>query len=328
MIKSILNYIVCPVCLGDLELDEERRVNGEVIKGRLACQKCEHIYTIQGGIPILTPPGVKPYDWLSKELTWALKQVNPRKAVQMIAEGKIKPKKVSCDEPVLTQEELEEGEYKDSENFLRDRFGSIKGAREHFRRQLDENRKFFDVMIRMGMLDESDVILDVGTGYGYMLQYLAEHLKSTRIFSIDISYTNLKAVRGRFRIFGIKRDIHLVAADALHSPFRNNQFDAVESWAGYGNIVGFSGLFSEAHRILRNQGWFVTDVMEGLESVDRDLRILIKTVGEEFFIRNFRRLGLIPRKDEIVEAMKGCGFRKISSKKINSTHIIWGQKTV
>jgi len=41
-----------------------------------------------------------------------------------------------------------------------------------------------------------------------------------------------------------------------------------------------------------------------------------------------RKLGLFLRKNEVIEAMKEHGFRKISSKKINSAYIISGQRIV
>lgn len=329
MIQSTLDYVVCPTCLNDLELNVERKVNGEVIEGKLTCTKCPCDYPIHGGLPILTPPGTKPYDWFARELTNALTQFKPREAIRMIAEGEIGPKRPVPNEPVLTPKELKEGKYKDSEKFLKDRFGSgsIEGAREHFRRVHDKDRKLFDTMISLGGLDKADMILDVGTGYGYMLQFLVEQFKSSvQIFSIGISYTNLKAVRGRFRIFGINHNIHLIVADALKPPFRNSQFDAVESFAGIGNIVGFCNIIGQANRILRDDGWFVADVPGGLERADKDIRALIDAVGLEFFVRNLRKLGLLPTSEEVIETMKKYGFPHISSGLVDSTHIISGRK--
>jgi len=304
----------------------ERQANEEVIEGLLTCSECEHTYTIHGGIPILTPPSTKPYDWLSRELTNALKQYEPREAIRMIAEGEIGPEKLARNEPLLTPKESKEGEYKDSEKFLQDRFGSIKRARDHFRRQHETDRKFYDMIIKMGRLDKADTILDIGTGYGYMLQFLAEHFRSAKIFSIGISYTNLKAVRGRLRIFGINHDIHLIAADALQPPFRNDQFETVESWAGQGNIASFFDIFGQVYRTLRNHGWFVTDIGGGLERADRDTRTLIETVGEEFFVKNLRKLGLLSTNNEARKTMKERGFHNISSRRVNSMHIISGRK--
>ena len=238
MMESILGYVVCPVCLNSLELQAkiERRVGDDITEGKLECLTCDYDYLVTGGIPILTTPGTKPYDWFSMELTRELELFKPREALRRISDDEITSRRLTPSEPILTPEELREGEYKDSEKFLKDMFGSIEKARDHFGRQHDHDRSIFNVMMDRGHLDNADVILDIGTGYGYMVQFLAERYKSPIILSIDISYTNLKAVRGRLRILGID-NVHLVAGDALQPPFRNDQFDSIESCEGLGNIV-------------------------------------------------------------------------------------------
>jgi len=178
----------------------------------------------------------------------------------------------------------------------------------------------------MGQFDKATSILDIGTGYGFMLQFLAEHFSSVLLLSIDVSYTNLKAVRGRLRIFGINYNVHLVVADALNSPFGNDQFDAVESWAGQGNIVRFCNVFRQAHRMLKDNGWFVTDVGGRFERADRDTRTLIESVGLEFFERTLRKLGLLPAKEEAIDAMKKYGFHDVSSERVDSMSIVSGRK--
>jgi len=326
LLESILDHVACPVCLSDLILYTERKASGEIIEGRLVCSENNHRYPVRGGIPILTPLGTKPYDWLSKELTDALKRYEPKEAIRLISDGKIGPRRLSPDDQLLTSEELKDGEYKESERFLQDSYGSIEKAHEHFQSQHNEDRKVFDAMVTMGGLEKADKILDVGTGYGYMLQFLAEQFKSALIFSIDVSYTNLKAVRGRLKKFSIDGNVHLVVADAHRPPFPDGQFGTVESWGGQGNIVGFCRIFGQAYRVLRDRGWFVTDIGGGLERADRDTRTLIEAVGEEFFLASLRKLGLLPEIEESVKAMKQHGFYDISKKKINSTYILSGKK--
>ena len=189
MIESTLDHIVCPTCLADLELIPESTVDEDIIEGKLVCCECGHTYGIRGGVPVLTPPGTKPYDWFSRELTKALERYGSRKAIQMIADGEIGPKRLCATDPVLSARELEEGEYKDSERFLTDRFGGVEEARRHFREQHNVSSKIFDMMIEMGHLNKANLILDVGTGYGYMLQFLAESFESADIFSVGISYS-------------------------------------------------------------------------------------------------------------------------------------------
>ena len=325
MIQSTLDYIVCPICLVELELSPERTVDEDIIEGKLTCGKCGHAFRIHGSLPILTAPGTKPYDWFARELTNALEQYEPREAIQMMADGEIRPKRLKATDPVLTKEELEEGDYKDSGAFLDDRFGGVKSARRHFREQHNVSRKVFEMMIEMGRLDGANLILDVGTGYGYMLQFLAEELKPAEIFTVGISYTNLKAVRGRFRIFGIDGSAHLVVADAHQPPFRDRQFEAVVSWGGQGNIVRFCDALPQMYRVLGSGGRLVTDIV-GLEKADPDTQKLIEAVGAEFFQRNLRKLGLLSTKEEVTQRMKECGFRNIFARRADSTTLVSGVK--
>ncbi|KAA0016378.1 MAG: Trm112 family protein, partial [Thermoplasmata archaeon] len=53
MKRETLDIICCPVCKGDLELKVEKEENGEIVKGKLICKKCEVTYEIEDGIPNL-----------------------------------------------------------------------------------------------------------------------------------------------------------------------------------------------------------------------------------------------------------------------------------
>ena len=311
----------------DLELHPEKRVDEDIIEGKLICRECGHAYRIHGGVPILTPPGTKPYDWFARELTNALERYEVKEAIRKIAESEIGPRRLDAADSVLTMEELKEGEYKDSERFLEDRFGGVEGARMHFREQHNVSRKVFDMMTRMGRLDKADLILDVGTGYGYMLQFLGEQFRSAELITIGISYTNLKAVRGRFRIFGIDGKVHLIAADAHQPPFRDRQFEAVVSWGGQGNIVRFCDALSEMYRTLGGNGRFVTDIV-GLEKADPDTQKLIEAVGPVFFKRNLRKLGLLSTNGEVIGRMRECGFHDILTRRLDSTSLVSGVRRV
>ena len=55
MKKDILDFLCCPTCKGDLELDITKEEKGEIIEGSFACKKCNCTYTIEEGIPNLLP---------------------------------------------------------------------------------------------------------------------------------------------------------------------------------------------------------------------------------------------------------------------------------
>lgn len=57
MKRDLMNILACPVCKGALKLDVAEEKNGDVVKGSLFCQKCNHSYSINDSIPRLLPPG-------------------------------------------------------------------------------------------------------------------------------------------------------------------------------------------------------------------------------------------------------------------------------
>lgn len=56
MKSRLLEYLVCPLCEGKLDLQtQEAQPDGEIITGKLICQKCAHSYGIVRGIPRMIP---------------------------------------------------------------------------------------------------------------------------------------------------------------------------------------------------------------------------------------------------------------------------------
>ena len=56
MQPDLLDILACPVCKGPLVLTAEVESGGEVLVGRLRCERCAHDYPIVDGIPNLLPP--------------------------------------------------------------------------------------------------------------------------------------------------------------------------------------------------------------------------------------------------------------------------------
>jgi len=52
MRETLLNYLVCPACMGSLSLVSEEIIGEEILEGHLTCQSCHKRYHISKGIPI------------------------------------------------------------------------------------------------------------------------------------------------------------------------------------------------------------------------------------------------------------------------------------
>jgi len=55
MRKELVEILCCPVCNTDLELVIESENEGDVIMGKLRCEKCDRVFQIEKGIPNLLP---------------------------------------------------------------------------------------------------------------------------------------------------------------------------------------------------------------------------------------------------------------------------------
>lgn len=59
MKESLMEIVCCPMDKHDLELDAEKREDGEILSGTLTCTDCGESYPIEDGIPNLLPPDMR-----------------------------------------------------------------------------------------------------------------------------------------------------------------------------------------------------------------------------------------------------------------------------
>ncbi len=59
MKHDLMEIICCPVCKSDLELKIKTENETEILEGTLTCNKCNHDYPIEEGIPNLLPPDLQ-----------------------------------------------------------------------------------------------------------------------------------------------------------------------------------------------------------------------------------------------------------------------------
>lgn len=51
MKESLLQYLACPACAGELSLESAERANNEIIGGELCCESCSKRFAVRDGIP-------------------------------------------------------------------------------------------------------------------------------------------------------------------------------------------------------------------------------------------------------------------------------------
>ena len=51
MKETLLQYLACPACAGDLSLESAETDNGEIASGALRCTKCQKSFAVREGVP-------------------------------------------------------------------------------------------------------------------------------------------------------------------------------------------------------------------------------------------------------------------------------------
>jgi ubiquinone/menaquinone biosynthesis C-methylase UbiE len=108
----------------------------------------------------------------------------------------------------------------------------------------------------IGMLDlkPDDVILDVGTGTGLMLPWIAEHLTSGKVIGIDLSEKMLARARERVKECGFEDRVELSYEDAEGMSFQDGMFDKVIASYALTTIPDPVKMISEIYRVLKPKG--------------------------------------------------------------------------
>lgn len=100
-------------------------------------------------------------------------------------------------------------------------------------------------------LKRDSLVLEVGCGGGYYLDFIHEHYGNTSLVAVDIS---MRAIKER-KMNGIKfGNVEFVEADTTQLPFRDGVFDCVYSSETLEHIPRIEKFFDDAFRIIKGEG--------------------------------------------------------------------------
>jgi ubiquinone/menaquinone biosynthesis C-methylase UbiE len=92
-------------------------------------------------------------------------------------------------------------------------------------------------------------LLDVGTGPGYLLSFLAQQRPDLQLFGLDLSYGMIRRAQGRTASFRA-----LLVADAVALPFAPDVFDQALATFSFHNWRNPERGVGEIQRVLRPRG--------------------------------------------------------------------------
>lgn len=213
------------------------------------------------------------------------------------------------------------------------------GQDRHWRREL----------IRLAGLKDGDSLLDVATGTGdVIIEAIRRGIKLNRSAGLDFSAGMLAVAHSRFSALSTRRSkrasnlhtVEWIEGDALHLPFKDNDFDVVTSAYLMRNVGDIEAALTEQYRVLTTGGRVVcldtTPPTKTIISpfINFYLLKIIPLLGA-FISRNKSAYTYLPKTtkafktaEELKEIMIKTGFEKVFYKKYMfgtiATH--WGEK--
>ncbi len=144
-----------------------------------------------------------------------------------------------------------------------DKTMAIKPNSKEFFQEID--KRFFDALIPFAHLYNSKIpfenlipykiltgkkVLEIGCGAGSLASVFST--LGADYTGVDISDTEVKLTKKRFKVFKLKGKI--IQADAEKLPFKNNTFDFVWSWGVIHHSAYPERIVSEIYRVLKPNG--------------------------------------------------------------------------
>lgn len=101
---------------------------------------------------------------------------------------------------------------------------------------------------------QSHIILDIGTGSGRNIRFLANAVEDINIFSIDPSLKALETVKEKIILESTRQELTLIGGVAECAPFREGAFDLVFSVMSLHHIDNIDLALQEMVRVLKTSG--------------------------------------------------------------------------
>lgn len=137
----------------------------------------------------------------------------------------------------------------------------------------------------------SKVVVDLGAGTGLLSQNLIKRFPDSQLICLDFAQASLKHNPSN----------HKICADAYHLPLADNSVDIVVSSLMMQWCPDLKQLFSEIHRVLKNDGLILFSTF-GPDTL-KELKKSWSAVDNEAHVNTFTDM------HDIGDQMLGCGFQ-------------------
>ncbi|MBW2501211.1 MAG: methyltransferase domain-containing protein, partial [Deltaproteobacteria bacterium] len=251
MRESLLAYLCCPGCRGDLALESFEDVRGDVIEGLLACQACERLFPVVDGIPNMLPNSLEAHPAFARRHAhaiarygWATDRSRARRFERLHART-ASAFGYEWNTYQVTRRE---------EDLIT--LCALTGIDPDLYRRLP----FDDIFVHdptgeeIRELDTSFLagksVLEVGCGMGKYLKVVSETAETT--IGLDLSHSLLRARRE----IGDREDVHVVRGNILEPPLREGCVDFGYSVGVLHHTPDCRRAFDQSVSLVREGGHF------------------------------------------------------------------------
>lgn len=165
-------------------------------------------------------------------------------------------------------------------------------------------------------LNKPEIVIDITTGRGMLLNELAKELKyESHLVCTDLSYVVLQADRKKIQKHKPKIKVSFVSCDATNLPFLNNSYDLALSFMGISNMRELiPKALKETYRVLRHNQNFLNSTIIIEENSD-GFKKLSEFFGDQD-LEGFDKFLLV---NEVTKFHKDAGFNEAVFKMIDES---------
>ena len=158
-------------------------------------------------------------------------------------------------------------------------------------------------------------LLDLGTGPGYLPVEIVKRKPNINIIGIDLSKKLIHMAQANATKAGFSDQLRFEIGNAANLRFDNDVFDMAISTGMLHSLKDPIKVLQEIYRVLKKggQAW-VFDPAKVASDVDRAIWKSSLSLGDKFFLRLFKLLGLHKpiatyRRDEVLPMIETSGFK-------------------
>lgn len=232
MDKELLDILACPICKGNLKLNEKNQ--------KLVCSQCGGGYLVLDDIPIM-------WDDESVAIKDFINEENDEKT-RLMRQADIQ----------ATQKFLRKDDKKNRErNLLWSFEGQVNRGKRYIAENITHSRMLNSIEKLYNETLKGKKVLNIGCGGGLEAEWLTK--KGAKVIGLDLSVDFILAAVERFRRNNLKA--YFVQGNGEYLPFADNSFDIVFIYGTLHHIPQTDKVISETSRV-------ATELLIGSEPVE------------------------------------------------------------